>query len=188
LNVWTITGFLGQDPRLRTLPGSGESVLNLSVAVQKRKKKDGQWVNDTLWVDVTLFGKRAEGVAPLLAKGSRIGASGELGVREYIDRNNQARFQLELVAREIDVLESRERRPDSERPAASSSAQRAAPPGGAPAHGTRPGTTGFGGTHRDDFAQGGRAQGSFGGGYAGSANGKGGGEYDYGAGDDDIPF
>jgi single-strand DNA-binding protein len=185
LNVWTITGFLGQDPRLRTTTGTGESVLNLSVAVQKRKKVNGQWTNDTLWVDVTLFGKRAEGVAPLLAKGTRIGASGELGVREYTDRNNQQRFQLELVAREIDVLESRERRPDSERPAAANQQRSGPPPAGAQ-HGTRPGTGGFGGTHRDDFAPGGRAQGSLGGGYG--ANGKGGGDYDYSAGDDDIPF
>lgn len=179
MNVWTVTGHLGQDPRLRTLP-SGESVLNMSIGVQKRKKdKDGQWKSETLWVDVSVFGKRAEGLAPMLARGTRVGATGELGVREYTDRDGNHRFALEMQARDVDVLESRQR--DSERPAAAQNG------------GTRPGTNayqqprgGYGGgaqreppQHRDQLGYQ-NGQQSFGGRRDEQT------EYDFGS--DDIPF
>lgn len=196
MNVWTITGNLGQDPRLRTT-NNGESVLNLNVAVRKRVKNGDRWEDVTMWVDVTLWGKRAEGVAGLLAKGSRVGASGELGVREYVDKNNTPRWQLELNARELDVLESRDERLGREQGQGGTRA-------GTNAYGGGQQQRGSAGTHRDQFRgdpprtggrtpdQGGfnyeQRRGSYGGANQGAGREPQGGGFNYTDPDDDIPF
>jgi len=126
MNVWSITGNLGRDPSLRAI-NNGDPVLNLSVAVSRRAKVDGQWQNVTLWVDVTLFGRRAEALHKILAKGMRVGATGELNLREYQARDGTTKHQLELIARDVEPLDK---------------ASEARPQGGAR-------------EHRDDFAHGG---------------------------------
>lgn len=106
MNVCTFAGNLGHDPRLNNLP-SGEPVLNFSVAVKRRVKKGGQWEDQTLWIDCTVFGKRAEGLSKILCRGSRVGVTGELGLREYTARDGAAKTALELVCRDVEPLESR---------------------------------------------------------------------------------
>jgi single-strand DNA-binding protein len=106
MNSWSITGNLGQDPKLNTLQ-SGDQVLNLSVAVKHRVKKNGEWVDEPIWVGVTLFGKRAESLAKMLQKGSRVGAVGELNVREYETRDGTRRTAIELIARDVEPLDGK---------------------------------------------------------------------------------
>jgi single-strand DNA-binding protein len=105
----TITGRLGQDPKLRTV-ASGDAVLNLNVAVKDRKKgPDGTWGDHTLWFDVTLFGKRAESLSRLLKKGMQVAATGEFGLREYTARDGVVKQQLEVIARDVEPLDRLDR-------------------------------------------------------------------------------
>jgi single-strand DNA-binding protein len=131
MNNWSITGRLGHEPRLRAI-NNGDPVLNLSVAVDRRVKKDGQWVNETMWVDVTMFGKRGESLSKLLAKGKRVAACGELNLREYTGRDGVVKHQLEMIARDVEPLEFADK--------------------------TGAATNGGAGTHRDDFRGTGRRQ------------------------------
>lgn len=108
MKTLSITGFLGHDPRLRQLP-NGDPVLNCSVGVSDRRKgRDGQWENATLWIDCTLFGQRAKWLADNLRKGMRVGASGELTLRQYDARDGTPKQQLEIIARDIEPLEKLE--------------------------------------------------------------------------------
>jgi len=110
VNVWAVTGYLGHDPKLRTLP-SGTLVLNLSIAVRQRqiKSKEGQWVDQPpVWTDVTLFGGACQWLSQRLTKGSLIAAVGELGLREYEARDGTRKTQIELFATKIDPLDKRE--------------------------------------------------------------------------------
>ncbi len=107
MNVWAITGHLGQDPRLRVTP-SGTAVLNLNVALRVRiKGDDGKWTDQTEWIDVTLFGTRCEALSNMLAKGMRVGASGEMRVRRYTARDGTPKAQVELIAHDIEPLDRR---------------------------------------------------------------------------------
>ena len=47
LNKVIVAGNLGKDPEVRTMQ-SGGSLTNLTVAVGRSTKKDGQWVNETV--------------------------------------------------------------------------------------------------------------------------------------------
>lgn len=102
MKTLSIVGRLGQDSELKYL-NDGSCILNASVAVENRVKRGSEWVNETLWVRVALFGKRGEGLAKHLKKGTRCAASGELNIREYESHGAQ-RYSVELKANDIEVL------------------------------------------------------------------------------------
>jgi single-strand DNA-binding protein len=108
LNNWTITGRLGADAELRHTQ-NGDPVLNARVAVDGRKK------GETLWVGATVFGKRAEALAPYLLKGQRIGVTGRAQLREFERRDGTAGTSLELLANDVALLGG-PRREGGERP------------------------------------------------------------------------
>ena len=61
---------IGKDAEVRYSP-NGDAIANLSLAFTYGKKgTDGK--RPTQWVDATLWGKRAESLAPYLKKGGQI--------------------------------------------------------------------------------------------------------------------
>lgn len=66
-----ITGLmrLGRDADVKQTSG-GDSVANLALAYNYGKKSDGK--QPTQWVDATLWGKRADALAPYLTKGTAL--------------------------------------------------------------------------------------------------------------------
>lgn len=78
MNTLTIAGRLGKDATLRST-ASGDPVLGWSVAVDQRKGKE----KTTLWVDCSLWGKRAEALEQYMTKGTVVCVTGEAGVREH---------------------------------------------------------------------------------------------------------
>lgn len=78
MNVFTFSGRIGQDAAVREV-GQGK-VAGFSVAVKAGMGKNEQ----TLWVDCSIWGKRAEGGLPqYLLKGQQVVVSGELSTREH---------------------------------------------------------------------------------------------------------
>lgn len=78
LNVFSFTGNLGKDCRVGN--AGGTAVCNFSVAVKSGFGQNEQ----TVWVDVALWGKQAESKLPdYLVKGQQVAVSGELGTREH---------------------------------------------------------------------------------------------------------
>ena len=94
LNSISFTGYLGGDPRLHTFD-NGDEVANLSVAIARQKKQDGEWVDDTIWVDVKAFGKQAAAIGEYLHKGSFVAVTGELAQpRQWDDKDGNTRFTV----------------------------------------------------------------------------------------------
>jgi len=78
MNVFSFTGNLGKD--CRVVNAGGTAVCNFSVAVKSGFGQNEQ----TVWVDVALWGKQAESKLPdYLVKGQQVAVSGELGTREH---------------------------------------------------------------------------------------------------------
>lgn len=106
INSVSISGNLGRDPELRVTP-TGTSVLSLSVAVNDRVRdqQTGEWRDRANWVDVVVFGSRADAIAPFLAKGSKVAVSGRLRWSQWQDKQTGAnRSKLEVVAGEVVFL------------------------------------------------------------------------------------
>ena len=78
MNIFNFTGGIGKDCRVNTTKNG--SVCGFSVAVNSGYGDKEQ----TIWIDCTLWGKRAEGKLPeYLVKGQKVAVSGELGTREH---------------------------------------------------------------------------------------------------------
>jgi len=102
-NVFSFTGTVGRDAEVRSLP-SGQTVLNVTVANNIGFGSREQ----TLWIRVALWGKRAEGqLQNYLKKGQQVFVSGELSQSEYQGNDGTTRTSLELNANIIDLLGKR---------------------------------------------------------------------------------
>lgn len=78
MNNLCFTGNLGKDCRMGS--AGSTAVCNFSVAVKSGFGDKQQ----TIWVDVALWGKQAEGKLPdYLVKGQQVAVTGELGTREH---------------------------------------------------------------------------------------------------------
>ncbi len=102
-NVFSFTGTVGRDAEVRYTP-SGLAVLSVTVANNIGFGDKQQ----TLWVRVALFGKRAEGgLQNYLKKGQQVFVSGELTQSEYKANDGSMKTSLELNANIIDLIGKR---------------------------------------------------------------------------------
>jgi len=109
INKVMITGNLTRDAELRTTP-NGTAILNIGVAVndRRRNQETGEWRDYPNFVDCTMFGKRAEGIAPYLQKGTKVAIEGRLHYSSWQDRNTgQNRSKLDVTIDEIEFMSSR---------------------------------------------------------------------------------
>lgn len=109
INTVCISGNLTRDPELRST-GSGMAILQLRMAVNDRRKnpQSGEWEDAPNYVDVVVFGQRAESLSRFLSKGSKIMVDGKLRWSEWDDKETgKKRSKIEVVADDIDFASGR---------------------------------------------------------------------------------
>jgi len=107
LNRVLILGHLGADPELRYTQG-GTPVCNLRVATNDRRKDaNGEWVDQTEWHAVVVFGKVAENCSKFLAKGRQVFVEGKLQTRKWQDQEGKDRYKTEIVAFAVQFIGGR---------------------------------------------------------------------------------
>ena len=108
INKVVISGNLTRDAELRQT-ASGLPVLGLGVAVNDRRRNQasGAWEDYTNFIDCTMFGTRAEGIAPYLTKGTKVAIEGKLRWSQW-ERDGQKRSKIEVIVDEIEFLTSRD--------------------------------------------------------------------------------
>src|SRR5256885_3887131 len=105
----TLIGNLGRDPEMRYTP-DGRPVTQFSVAVNRSTKNQaGEWLEETEWFRITVWGNQAERTAENLKKGSRIYVEGRFRTREWEAPDVQKRTALEVTADNVINLERRPR-------------------------------------------------------------------------------
>lgn len=105
----TLTGNLTRDPELRSTPG-GMAVLKMGVAVNDRAKNQqtGEWEDRPNFIDVVMFGARAESVSRFLSKGSKVAIEGKLRWSSWETPQGDKRSKIEVVVDEIEFMSSRD--------------------------------------------------------------------------------
>ena len=105
INKATITGNITCDPELRQTQG-GTSVLTIGVAVNDRRKNQqtGEWENYPNFIDCTIFGNRATGVAPHLEKGMKVAIEGKLNQSRWQADDGTNRSKIEIIVDEIEFM------------------------------------------------------------------------------------
>ncbi|MEQ9210009.1 MAG: single-stranded DNA-binding protein, partial [Pseudomonadales bacterium] len=126
VNKVILVGNLGNDPEVRYMP-NGNAVANVSVATSEtwKDKNTGEQQEKTEWHRVVFFNRLAEIVEQYLKKGSKIFVEGRLQTRSW-EQDGVKRYTTEIVANEMQMLDSRGSAPDnafeSNAPRSSSSA------------------------------------------------------------------
>ena len=103
MNKVIISGNLGQKPEVRKA-NSGNSVGNFSVATNQRVKKGDEWVDNTEWHRIVVFGKTAENCERFLDKGSKVIVEGRIQYRSYEDKEGTQRTATEIVASNVEFM------------------------------------------------------------------------------------
>ena len=108
VNKVTIIGNLGQDPETRYMP-SGGAVTNISVATSEtwKDKESGENQERTEWHRIVFFNRLAEISGEYLKKGSKVYIEGSLRTSKWEDKSGQDRYKTEIVAREMQMLDSK---------------------------------------------------------------------------------
>lgn len=109
LNRVAISGNLTRDPDLRLTQG-GMPVLSIGVAVNDRRRNSqtGEWEDQPNFVDCVIFGQRANSLASMLAKGTKVAIEGKLRQSRWQDKQTgQNRSKLEVVVDDIDLMQAR---------------------------------------------------------------------------------
>jgi len=108
VNKVILIGNLGQDPEVKYMP-NGNAVANITVATSEswKDKNTGEQVDKTEWHRVVFFRRLAEIVGEYLKKGSKIYIEGKLQTRKWQDKNGKDNWTTEIIASEMQMLDSR---------------------------------------------------------------------------------
>ncbi len=102
-----LLGNVTRDPELRYI-ASGSAVTDLGLAVNDRRKNaNGEWVEETTFVDVTLWARTAEVACEYLTKGSPVLIEGRLKLDSWEGNDGQKRSKLRVVCDRMQMLGSR---------------------------------------------------------------------------------
>lgn len=105
-NRVVLVGNLTRDPELRYTP-SNTAVTEIGLAVNDRRKNAaGEWVEETTFVDVTLWARTAEIASEYLTKGSSVLIEGRLKLDTW-ETDGQKRSKLRVVGERMQMLGGR---------------------------------------------------------------------------------
>ena len=116
LNRVLLLGNLGADPDLRF--GQDNAVLRIRLATTESyfDKKANERKERTDWHNVVLFGKRAEALQKILAKGDRICIEGRLQTSSY-EKDGQKVWKTDVVATNVILAGNKRPQPEQSEPA-----------------------------------------------------------------------
>lgn len=87
---------------------SGTAVTEMGLAVNDRRKNQqtGEWIEETTFVDVTLWGRTAEVAGEYLCKGSPVFIEGRLKLDTW-EKDGKKNYKLRVVGERLQLLSSR---------------------------------------------------------------------------------
>ncbi len=105
LNRIMLIGNLGRDAETR-FTNNNVSVTNFSLATtHSYKGKDGDWINETTWHNITGF-NLSDFFKENLKKGKKFYVEGRLTKREYTDKEGIKRYSTDVYSEKLIPLES----------------------------------------------------------------------------------
>ncbi len=98
LNKVFLLGNLTRDPELRYAP-NGTAIVSFGLATNRKfKSADGEQKKEVCFVDINMFGRRAEVISEYFSKGSAIFIEGRLRYEQWETQDGQKRSKLVVAA------------------------------------------------------------------------------------------
>ena len=109
VNKVIIVGNSGNDPDVKYSNGGGSPITRISVATSEQwtDKNTQQKQERTEWHRVVFFGRLAEIAGEYLRKGSKVYLEGSLRTSKYTDQSGVEKYSTDIVANEMQMLDSR---------------------------------------------------------------------------------
>lgn len=104
INKVMLVGNLTRDPEIRRT-ANDTAVLSFGMAVNERIRNgdSGEWTDRPNYFDCTMFGKRAEKLCEMLAKGQKVAIEGKLRWNQW-EKDGQKRSKVEVVVDELEFM------------------------------------------------------------------------------------
>ena len=80
----------------------GTARLNISIAVNRREKRNGEWADRVSYFDVTIWGKTAENIKSYLHKGKQIAVDGYLDQQRW-EKDGQKYSKVCIIADNVQL-------------------------------------------------------------------------------------
>ena len=131
INSVVLVGRLANEPEMRYTP-SGMAITKFRLAVTRRQRRASEGEErqeETDWLNIVTFGVVAENCGQYLDKGALVGIEGRVQSRTWETQEGQKRYEVEIVANNVQFLESKAEAERRRERAAGKSGGR---PGGAP--------------------------------------------------------
>ena len=104
LAVAVLVGRLTRDAELK-YTNSGQAVCHFSVATGSRRKKGDQWIEESNFWDVDLWGKQGESINQYLTKGKLVAVEGSMRQDKW-EQDGQTRSKIIISANSVQLLGS----------------------------------------------------------------------------------
>ena len=108
MNKVIMIGNLTLDVGLRYTP-TGTAIAKTGLAVNRRfKGQNGEQKDETMFIDLTIFGRSAEIANQYLGKGKKILVEGRLVLDQWTDQNGQNRSKHSIAVESIEFLDNKD--------------------------------------------------------------------------------
>lgn len=101
--IGRLTRDLGDDERSFGYVGNGQARAIVSIAVNRSKKSGDEWIDETSYFDITIWGKTAENLKPYLNKGKQICVEGHLKQDRW-EKEGQKMSRVTIIADQVQLL------------------------------------------------------------------------------------
>ncbi len=110
LNKVFLMGNLTRDPELRYTP-SGTAIASFGIAINRTwSGPDGEKIEEVCYVDINMFGRRAEVINEYFSKGNPIFIEGRLQFQQWETKDGQKRNALRVVAEDFQFIGGKTKR------------------------------------------------------------------------------
>ena len=110
-NKVILIGNLTRDVELRYLP-SGQALAKCGIATNRRyKDASGMQKDETMFIDITVWGRSAEIANQYLHKGSRVLVEGRLTLEQWTDQSGQKRSKHSVTVENLKMLDRKGENP-----------------------------------------------------------------------------
>lgn len=105
MNKVILMGRTTKDAEVRYSQGSNMAVAKITLAVDRKFKKDGEPTAD--FINCTAFGKTAELIEKYVFKGTKIAVTGRIQTGSYTNKDGQKVYTIEVMIEELEFCESK---------------------------------------------------------------------------------
>ena len=108
INKVILIGHVGTDPDVRYMPnGNAATTLSIATTESWKDKQTGEKQERTEWHRVVCFNRLGEIAGEYVRKGSKLYIEGSLRTRKWQDPQGQDRYTTEIIAADIQMLDSK---------------------------------------------------------------------------------